>query len=122
MDRSTSKRHQGTLSRQEEQKLGRKIKKLLQTDRVKKVRRVGEADVLLLQDGKVEELWRTVRGWYKVMGDRTPKPCYKTMEAQKKEREELYGYMEPPEDYIPCNIARPLQTTRRQMRTKSSRQ
>ena len=80
--------------------------------------------MLLLQADppKVEESWRTIGGWYKVAGDRTPKPCYHTMETQTKEHEKLYGYMESPGTHIPSNIERPPWTTLRRRRPRSSGQ
>ena len=60
-----------------------------------------------LTSGNVKEAWRTLQGWYREAGEKAPKPCYDTMEAQTVEREKLYSRIPPPRDKIPSYVQRP---------------
>ena len=100
-------RKEGNLSMAEGRRLNRAIKAALKADRVERTRRAGEAVMGHLASGEVKEAWRTLRGWYRKAEDQAPKPCYATMEAQTKEREELYSRVASPGGPIPTIIERP---------------
>ena len=57
-----SKANAGVRTRQERRKLTRKVKRLLQEDRIELVRRAGEAITILRVEGKEEEEWALANG------------------------------------------------------------
>ena len=67
IDERGSKKNAGVLRRQEGRKLTRRIKRLLGEDRVERARRAGETATLLLlrAEGKKEDAWAVVKGWYR---------------------------------------------------------
>ena len=62
VDERGAKKNAGTLTRREGRKLTRRIKRLLDEDRVERARRAGEKAVLLRAEGKEKEAWAVVKG------------------------------------------------------------
>ena len=98
---------EGHLTRAEGRRLNRQIKAALKADRIKRMRRTGEALMGSLTSDNVKEAWRTLQGWYRDAGETAPKPCYDTMEAQIEERQKIYARIPPLGDKIPSYANRP---------------
>ena len=97
-------RAKGTLSQQKHRQLNRKVKAGLNIDRAQRATDTAEAMELRLREWEPKEAWRLLKGWYRTVEDRAPKPCYQSMERQTRERVELYTKVQPPGDPIPINI------------------
>ncbi len=59
---------------------------------------------MYLAAGDPKEEWRSIKGWYRSVEDRPPKPNYQRMEALTQERRDLYTAATPPGDAIPINV------------------
>ena len=94
------------MTQAEGRRLGRRIKAALKADRIERARKVGEQAMLHLKDGKVREAWGAIWGWHRLVDPKAAKPCFQRMEHQTKEREALYGKVEPPGESIPRNAER----------------
>ena len=79
VDERASLSHRGILTQAKRRQLKRKILASLKSDRAACARKVGEAVTQLLLDNEVEEAWRTIKGWYRAVEEKAPKPCYLTM-------------------------------------------
>ena len=97
-------RRSGKLAQRGARKLGREIKASLKADRAKRAENVATAVEGHLQTGDLKEAWRCLKGWYRAVEDRAPKPCYQSLGKQTAEREELYRKVPPPGDPIPINV------------------
>ena len=68
-----------------------------------------------LVKGDSKEIWRTLRGWYRVAEGKVAKPCCHRLKAQTVEREKLYDCVPPPpvKKYPAMQTARARTTRRR---------
>ena len=107
VDQRSSLRKQGALTQAEGRRLARLIKQAFREDRKERARVAGEAIMVALLDGKAREAWGISRAWHKECDPAESKPCYDSLEAQTREREELYKRRAPPGDRIPSRAARP---------------
>ncbi len=57
-----------------------------------------------LAAGDPKEAWRSIKGWYRSVEDRPPKPNYQRMEALTQERIDLHSAQPPPGDPIFINV------------------
>ena len=80
----------------------------LKTDRVERALKVGDKLMARLKDGRVKEAWGTIWAWHKTVDLKAAKPCFRGLEHQTKEREALYGYVQPPGEKMPKNADRAL--------------
>ena len=55
-------------------------------------------------ENEVEEAWRTIKGWYRAVEEKAPKPCYLTMLNQTNGHAKLYTKQTPPGDPIPVHL------------------
>ena len=71
--------------------------------------------MLELEAGNIKKAYRLLNSRHREAGGTTTKPCYASMEAQTKEREDLYNFKALPDEHIlpnPIllpNVAPPLQ-------------
>ena len=104
VDHRAQLRRKGMLNQQGARKLGREVKASLKSDRRQRAADTASAAEHHLQSGDPKEAWRCIKGWYRAVEDRAPKPCYEAMKKQTTEREELYAAIPPPGDSIPINV------------------
>ena len=102
-DRATMRRG-GRLKQRDDRQRGRRIAASLKEDRKERVKKAAEDIEGHLADGDAREAWRIAKAWYRTSEDRTPKPCFESLETQTVERETLYGRIPPPGDLIPINV------------------
>ena len=57
-----------------------------------------------LEAGDPKGAWRSIKGWYRLVEDRPPKPCYQQMESVTEERKTLYTAAPPPGAPIPIKM------------------
>ena len=57
-----------------------------------------------LAAGDPKEAWRSIKGWYRSVEDRPPKPNYQRMETLTQEQIDLYTAAPPPGAPIPINV------------------
>ena len=57
-----------------------------------------------LEAGDPKEAWRCIKGWYRSVEDRPPKPNFQRMDALTQERVDLYTAEPPPGAPIPINV------------------
>jgi exonuclease III len=104
VDHRAMLRRKGQLAQQGARKLGREIKASLKSDRRQRAADTASAVERNLEAGDPKEAWRCLKGWYRAVEDRAPKPCYDSMDKQTTEREKLYEKVPPPGDPIPINV------------------
>ena len=92
------------LNQQGARKLGREVKASLKSDRRQRAADTASAAEHHLQSGDPKEAWRCIKGWYRAVEDRAPKPCYESLAKQTAEREKLYEEVSPVGDPIPINV------------------
>jgi len=97
-------RKSGALSQQYSRILGRRIRQSLKADRATRAANVADEVETHLAAGDPKEAWRSIKGWYRSVEDRPPKPNYQRMEALTQERVDLYTAETPPGDPIPINV------------------
>ena len=69
----------------------REVKAALKADKSWVTAEVGECIVSELWEGKVQEAFCHLKGWYRNASETQAKPCHQTMERQTSERVELYA-------------------------------
>ena len=104
VDRRASMRKSGTLSQQYSRILGRSIRQSLKDDRALRAANVADEVETHLEAGDPKEAWRRIKGWYRSVEDRPPKPNYQRMETLTQERIDLYTAVPPPGAPIPINV------------------
>ena len=79
-------------------RLGRAIKASLKGDRWRRVEEAGKAVELLLGEDPLnaKEVWRRLKGWYRVAAKRGPPPAQATLERITAERTALYSQVPSP--------------------------
>ena len=60
-----------------------------------------------LEAGKPREAWGVARAWHTEVNPAASPPCYRELEKQTAEREELYRKRVPPGKRIPSSAERP---------------
>ena len=104
VDRRAVLNRKGRLSQGEGRRLHRQIRASLKVDRRERARRVGETATSHLENGDLQEAWRSIQCWYRAASNRAPKPCRQTLEQQTRERVELYAGVENPGDTVRINV------------------
>ncbi len=75
---------------------GRKIKACLKADHLKQAATTASNVEGCLAVGEYIEVWRHLKGWYRLAEDRAPNPCPDTLAKQTDERIQLYTAVPPP--------------------------
>jgi hypothetical protein len=86
----------GMLSQAAARNLGWKIKACLKADRLKRAATTASNVEGCLAAGDYIEAWHHLKGWYRSVEDRAPKPCPETLAKQTNERIQLYTAVCPP--------------------------
>ena len=94
----------GVLSQANTRRLGRQVKASLKSDRIARAAKVGSAIKGHLESGDLQEALQCLKRWYATVSNQAPKPCYKFMAKQMKERVELYRKVPSPGDLILINV------------------
>jgi hypothetical protein len=97
-------RKSGQLSQHDSRILGRRIRKALKADRALRAANVADEVEGHLAAGDPKEAWRSIKGWYRSVEDRPPKPNYQRMKTLTQERIDLYTAAPPPGAPIPINV------------------
>jgi hypothetical protein len=97
-------RKSGALSQQYSRVLGRCIQQSLKADRALRAANVADEVETHLEAGDPKEAWRSIKGWYRSVEDRPPKPNYQWMETLTQEQIDLYTAEPQPGAPIPINV------------------
>ena len=95
VDDQARHRKLGLLTKQLLRVHNQKVQAGLKSDRKQRAVDAGARIKQKLGEGDLKEAWRGLKGWYRAVEERAPKPCYLTMEKQTNEREALYGKVDP---------------------------
>ena len=106
VNQRSSLQKQGKLSMVEGRRLGRHIKALLQSDRDNRALQAGHTIMVHLGDKEERKALGALRGWHKEVDPAASKPCYRALDKQTEEREELYTRRNPPGTPVPSNARR----------------
>jgi len=81
----------GKIQQDAAQRMQREVKAVLKANKSRLTAEVGERIVLELREGKVQEAFGHLKGWYRNASETQAKPCHQTMELQTDKRVELYA-------------------------------
>ena len=90
IDERASRRKHGTLTRSEGRWIKRRINKALAADRQEWALQAGHTIMGHLEAGEAREAWDVARAWHKEVDPAALLPCYRELEKQTAEREDLY--------------------------------
>jgi hypothetical protein len=96
VDQRAMLRRKGKLCQAGGRRLTRRIRAHLSLDRRARTASTAAAMEAELTKGNMQEAFRHLKGWYRAASETAARPCFKTMEQQTQEREELYGKVPPP--------------------------
>ena len=95
VDHRARLRREGELSRCLSKKLDWNIAAGFRANGSERARRVSKRMIALLKQGKVKEVWCSIRGWYGVASATAPGPYYLTMDKQTADRDDVYTKVYP---------------------------
>jgi exonuclease III len=81
----------GKIRQDAARRMQRKVKAALKADKSRLAAEAGERIVSELREGKVQEAFCHLKGWYRNALETQAKPCHQTMERQTNKRVELYA-------------------------------
>ena len=97
-------RKKGQLSSRGSRALNRQVCAALKHDRSQRATKAAEQIEMSLKAGEPKQAWQALKGWYRQVTGKAPKPCYQCMAKKTTERVELYAKVPPPGAPIPINI------------------
>ena len=84
--------------------LGGRIKASLQQDWKERTEKVAAEVEGHIDAGQIKEAWHAIKGWYRKVEGRAPRPSLQSMENQTAGREELYARTPPTGAPLPINV------------------
>ena len=84
--------------------LSKKVSRSLKQDRKARARRAGMQAQSFLEKGEIREAFGCIKGWYREVGPRPPKPSAEELNLTGSEYANLYAEEAPSEDPIPIHV------------------